>query len=312
MPYVKFERATAMADLRAVSPAEVKKRLKLFMWGESGTGKTYNSLGFPGAYIIDCERGTENYDKVINAAGSKVFHTTDIFDIIQEVKTLLTVRHEFRTLVIDPITPAYNDLLEKCEVRVGADHGRHYGEANKVMKRLANLIMQLDMNVIITGHAKKEYGDNMKVLGLTFEAWRQIDYWFDLVLELRRDGKGKNKKRMATVRKTRLDAFPDGDSFEFSYDAIKKRYMADLLEKQAEVRDLASEEDVQTIRDLLGLIRLPEGTVDKWFAKAGIDVWEDMPRETIQKCIAYVKSRLPRDKTADDGVGSISDYNDNR
>ena len=37
-------------------------------------------------------------------------------------------------VVIDPITPIYNDLLEKCEAKVGADFGRHYGAANKVVK----------------------------------------------------------------------------------------------------------------------------------------------------------------------------------
>jgi hypothetical protein len=91
--------------------------------------------------------------------GSVVFQTTDIHDVIQEVKSLLTEQHEFRTL--DPITPIYNDLLEKCEAKVGADFGRHYGAANKEMKRLANLILALDMNVVITAHAKTEYGQNL-------------------------------------------------------------------------------------------------------------------------------------------------------
>lgn len=105
-------------------------------------------------------------------------------DVISEVKSLLTEKHEFRTLMIDPITPIYNDLLEKCEARVGNDFGRHYGAANKEMKRLANLIMALDMNVVITAHAKTEYGENLRKLGYTFDGWRQLDYWFDLVIEL--------------------------------------------------------------------------------------------------------------------------------
>ena len=29
------------------------------------------------------------------------------------------------------------------------------------------------------------------------------------------------------------------------------------------------------------------------FAKAGVDLWEDMPAETVAKCIEYVKGRLP-------------------
>lgn len=274
--------------LRARKSEAVNKRLKLFMYGPAGVGKTTAAIQFPNSYIIDCERGTENYDKLITASGSAVFQTVDIHDVVQEVKSLLTEKHDFRTLVIDPITPLYNDLLEKCESKVGADFGRHYGAANKEMKRLANLIMALDMNVVITAHAKTEYGQNFSKLGYTFDGWRQLDYWFDLVVEL---GK-KGKKRNAKVVKTRIDSFPDEDLFEWSYDSICQRYDAKMLEKEAQAVALARPDQVQEIKDLLSIVRLPEGTVEKWLAKA-VDEWEDMPGDLIARCIEYVKNRLP-------------------
>jgi len=275
--------------LRARKPEAVTKRLKLFMFGPAGVGKTTAAIQFPNSYIIDAERGTENYDKLITASGSSVFQTTDVNEVVQEVKALLTERHDYRTLVIDPITPIFNDLLDKCETQVGADFGRHYGAANKTMKRLANLIMNLDMNVIVTAHAKAEYGENLRKLGYTFDGWKQLDYWFDLVVEL---GK-KGKKRMARVAKTRIETFPDEDVFEWSYDAIKKRYDASILEREAQQVALASPEQVKELKELLHVVRLPEGLVDKWFSKAQVDTWEDMPAETINKCIDYVKNRLP-------------------
>ena len=275
--------------LRARKPESVTKRLKLFMFGPAGVGKTTAAIQFPNSYIIDGERGTENYDKLITQSGSVVFPTTDINEVVQEVKSLLTEKHDFRTLVIDPITPVYNDLLDKCEMQVGADFGRHYGAANKTMKRLANLIMNLDMNVIITAHAKTEYGQNLAKIGYTFDGWRQLDYWFDLVVEL---GK-KGKKRMARVAKTRIDTFPDEDVFEWSYDAIKKRYDASILEREAQQIALATGEQVRELKDLLNIVRLPEGLVDKWLSKAQVETWEDMPADTIAKCIEYVKNRLP-------------------
>lgn len=275
--------------LRARKPEAVNKRLKLFMFGPAGVGKTTAAIQFPNSYIIDCERGTENYEKLVNDSGSAVFQTTDINDAIAEVKALLTEKHDYRTLVIDPITTIYNDLLEKCEHKVGTDFGRHYGEANKTMKRLANLIMALDMNVVVTAHAKAEYGQNLSKIGYTFDGWRQLDYWFDLVIEL---GK-KGKKRFAKVTKTRVDSFPDEDVFEWSYDAVKKRYDIAMLEKQAQAVQLAAPEQVREVKELLNIVRLPEGTTDKWFAKAGVDVWEDMPADTIAKCIEFVKNRLP-------------------
>jgi hypothetical protein len=275
--------------LRAKRPEAVTKRLKLFMFGPAGIGKTTAAIQFPRSYIIDGEKGTENYDKLISGSGSVVFQTTDIQEVVNEVKSLLTEKHDYRTLVIDPITTLYNDLLEKCETQVGSDFGRHYGAANKTMKRLANLIMALDMNVVITAHAKPEYGQNLAKLGYTFDGWKQLDYWFDLVVELSK--KGKN--RFAKVVKTRVETFPDEDTFEWNYEAIRKRYDPGILEKAAEQLNLATPDQVREIKDLLALVRLPEGTVDKWFAKAGVDLWEDMAAVTVGRCIDYVKSRLP-------------------
>jgi predicted ATP-dependent serine protease len=277
--------------LRAKKAEAVQKRLKLFMYGPAGVGKTTAAIQFPRSYIIDCEKGVENYEKLVNASGSVLFQTTDINEVIAEVKALLTEKHDYRTLVIDPITTVYNDLLEKCEAQVGNEWGRHYAAANKTMKRLANLIMALDMNVVITAHAKKEYGGNLQVIGHTFDGWKQLDYWFDLVIEL---AKGKNKKgRFARVAKTRLEQFPDDDQFEWSYDAIRKRYNNDTLEREANTVRLSTPEQVAEITALLQVVKLPEGTVDKWFAKAGVDTFEDMTGEQISKCIQFMKDRFP-------------------
>ncbi len=276
--------------LRAKKPEPINKRLKMFMYGAAGNGKTTCACQFPNAYIIDAEKGTENYDKLINAAHSHVFQTTDIFEVIEEVKTLLTEKHEFRTLVIDPITPLFNDLLDKSERKVGSEFGRHYGEANKTMKRFANLIMALDMNVIVTAHEKKEYGANLTVVGKTFDGWKQLDYWFDLVVELRKN-KGDGARK-GTVVKTRLEAFPDGSTFDWSYEEIHKR-CGDIITQKAKVVAMATPDQVAELKQLLTVIQLPEGTVEKWLSKAGVDTFDDMPAETIQKCIDFTKKRFP-------------------
>jgi hypothetical protein len=280
--------------LRARKPEAVNKRLKLFMYGPAGVGKTTAALAFPHSYIIDCERGTENYDKLITANNSVVYQTVDVHECIAEVKALLTERHDFRTLVIDPITPIYNDLLEKMEARTGSDFGRHYGAANKEMKRLANLIMALDMNVVITAHAKTEYGENLKKLGYTFDGWRQLDYWFDLVIELGKRG----KKRVGKVVKTRIETFPDEDVFDWSYDAIKARYDGATLERTAGPLVLAAPAQVAEVQALLNVVRLPDGLVEKWFSRANVDQWEDMPADALGKCIDYIKSRFPTSAAA--------------
>jgi hypothetical protein len=257
-------------------------------------GKTTAAIQFPRSYIIDGERGCENYADLIKASESVVFQTTDMHEVIAEVKSLLTEKHDFRTLVIDPITPVYNDLLDKCEVKVGNEFGRHYGAANKDMKRLVNLLMALDLNVIITAHAKTEYGQNFNKLGITFDGWKQLDYIFDLVVELGKRG----KKRYGKVVKSRIATFPDEDSFEWSYENVKKRYDAATLEREARQVALATPDQVRELKGLLEAVRLPEGTAEKWLAKAGVEEWEDMPGDVIGKCIKFVKDRLPPVATA--------------
>lgn len=274
--------------LRAKKAESVQKRLKLFMFGPAGVGKTTAAIQFPRSYIVDAEKGSENYDRLINASGSVVFHTNDMHEVVAEVKSLLTEKHDFRTLVIDPVTTLYNDLLEKSELKVGSEFGRHYGEANKVMKRLANLIMALDMNVVITAHAKVEYGDKLQKLGYTFDGWKQLDYLFDLVIQLDK----RAKKRFGVIKKTRIESFPDGDSFEWSYDAIKERYDGTTLEREAQAITLAAPDQVQQIRDLLQTVRVDDDWVTKCLSKAGVEDWADMPSEKIQKCIDQLTAKI--------------------
>ena len=284
--------------LRAKIPKEIPRRLKLLLYGQAGVGKTMAAIQMPCPYIIDAERGTDHYGDMIEASGGAVFQTTAMAEVIGEVRSLTTEEHPYRTLVLDPVTPVYQDLLDESEKRVGSEWGRHYGEANKAMKRLANLVMALDMNVIVTAHAKALYGDAMKQVGQTFDGWKRLDYLFDLVLELERRG----KKRVAKVVKTRIGAFPDGDVFEWSYDAIADRYGQDVLEKQADVVTLATEEHLQQFNSLLGQLSAAERQrlgIDR--ALRGVANLADLPDERVVHGITLMQSHLQR--TVDNSQG---------
>lgn len=280
--------------LRATKPTPEQTRLKLFLFGPAGVGKTTAAIQFPRPYIIDAEKGTAHYDALINAAKGAVFRSTDISEVTMEVKSLLTEKHDYRTLVLDPITPLYDDLLERAEQKVGTDFGRHYGEANKAMKRLVNMVMRLDMNVVITAHAKNMYGKKLEVIGSTFDGWKRLDYIFDLVLELQRSG----TKRVANVRKTRLSGFVDGTDFDFSYAEVAKRCDPTVVtDSAAKVITLATSEEVAELNKLLEVVKLPDGTLEKWLDKAGADELADMTGEQIQKCIDHVKKKITAPST---------------
>lgn len=276
--------------LRAVKPEKIQKRLKAFFYGGAGVGKTTAAISFPGVYLIDTERGSENdeYVDLLEKNGGAIFQTTDFDELMTEVKALLTEKHDFKTLVIDPMTTLYNDLVDKEALKSGTDFGRHYASANKRMKYLMNLLMRLDLNVILTSHAKNEYGKDMSIIGTTFDCFKKLDHMFDLAIEVQRRG----KERVGIIKKSRITSFPDGDVFPFSYDEIAKRYGSSLLEKECISVELASQEQIDEIIHLIEVLHIDEGAVTKVLKKEDVESFEYLSAEYIQKCINKLKSKI--------------------
>ena len=276
--------------LRAKKPEAIQKRLKALFYGSAGVGKTTAAIQFPKPYLIDTEKGAENdqYAKILQKAGGVVFQTTDFNELMAEVKALLTEEHEYKTLIIDPLTTLYNDLLDKSAIKNGTEFGRHYADANKQIKHLLNLLLRLDMNVIITSHAKNEYGQNLTVLGQTFDCYKKLDYLFDLVFEIQKRG----KDRIGLIKKSRIENFPDGETFPFSYDEIATRYGRDILERDAIAQELANEAQIKELERLIDLIKVPQEVYQKWLDKASSEKWEEMPKDAIQKCIDHLQSKI--------------------
>lgn len=288
--------------LRGVKPTAIQKRLKALFYGMAGVGKTTAAISFPKPYLIDTEKGAENaqYTKILEKNGGSIFQTSDFDELLKEVRSLLSEKHEYKTLIIDPLTTLYNDLLDKCALQLknnskekdttGTEFGRHYGEANKKVKHLLALLLRLDMNVIITSHAKTEYsgGKEMNVIGTTFDCYKKLDYLFDLVFEIQKRG----KDRIGIVKKSRIETFPDGETFPFSYDEIATKYGKEILEKDTIAQEIATFEEVKEIEKLIDLLKVPEEIWQKWLDKGESQKWEEMPRPAIQKCIEYIKNQV--------------------
>jgi len=276
--------------LRGTKPELIQKRLKALFYGAAGVGKTTAAIQFPRPYLIDTEKGAENdqYTKLLQNAGGVVFQTSDFNELMSEIKALLTEKHEYKTLIIDPLTTLYNDLLDRSAIKNGTDFGRHYADANKQIKHLCTLLLRLDMNVIITSHSKNEYGQNMSVLGQTFDCYKKLDYLFDLVFEIQKRG----KDRVALIKKSRIEAFPDTETFPFSYEEVARRYGRDILERDAVAQELASSDQVLEMLRLIDLMKVPNEIYQKWLDKGGSERWEEMPKDSIQKCIDHLNSKI--------------------
>lgn len=291
--------------LRGVKPEAIQKRLKALFYGEAGVGKTTAAIQFPKPYLIDTENGYENdqYVKILKDKSGAVFHTTDFDELLTEVKTLLSEKHDYKTLIIDPFTIVYQDLCDKWAIKLakqskdpasdGTEFQRHRDRADTQVKHLMRLLLRLDMNVIITSHAKtkwKKEGEKLVDMGNTFDCYKKLDYLFDLVFEIQKRG----KDRVGLVKKSRIESFEDAETFPFSYEEIANRYGREVLEKNAVAEKLAEEDQVRELKCLIELLTIPEETWQKWLDKANSEKFEEMPFDVIKKCIDFCNKEKDR------------------
>lgn len=288
--------------MRAKAPVQQEKRLKLFLFGPAGCGKTTAAITFPQAYIIDTEKGTDFYANAINKQGSVVFQSNNPDEIREELLELLTTKHEYKTLIIDPVTQVYNAIQEKwtrifqktikdpaaAEVQ---DFGmRFWGKVKSEMKGIQRILLALDMNVIITSHQKDVYGAGFSKVGVTFDSMKGDDYLFDLIFQLERRG----TERLARTIKERAEMgqnkFPE--EFEWSYQNFLNYYGKEVIEREAAPMLMATPEQVEKLERMIKVVNLDPTIVEKWQTKADVDNFTEMTSEQIGKCIEYVEKKL--------------------
>ena len=237
--------------LRGNKPLQEGQRLKVFVYGPAGVGKTLAALQFPDAYIIDTAKETSRYWKQIQKTNSEVFYCSDPYEVMEELKTLINEPHKFQTLVIDEATTLYQNIQKSWTDRFIAaqeergkgnkasnlleDFGfRYWDKVKRDWRRLLDLIRNLDMNVIVNAHQKDQYGSNQQIIGITSDSDKKDQHVFDFVFRLIIRGKEykaiTEKQRILPVE---LDPearrFPK--EFEWKYENLLKFYHKEYIEK---------------------------------------------------------------------------------
>lgn len=289
--------------LKAKKPEVKEKRLKLFLFGPAGSRKTTSALQFPKAVLIDMERGSEEYAKSINKSGSIVLQTSNPDEVYSEVKALLTEKHGYRTLIIDPITIYYQGLQDKWS-RIFETHAktekerqlqdfgmRYWGRVKSEYKSFLRMLFQLDMNVIMTSHQKDIYGPNMQKVGIGPDSMKGDDYVFDYIFRLRVDG----DKAMAITEKQRSEPleppkFPP--EFEWSYANFTKFYGAEIIERESKPVLMASPKQVAEIMRLLEIVKVSDEDITKLWTKHDVDSWGELTSDVLQKYIDNLSKKL--------------------
>src|SRR5581483_1209556 len=297
--------AKRKSKLLAVSPDAVEPRKpKVLIFGPPGVGKTWVSMDFPSVFYIDTEGGADlaHYRAKLKAAGGMYLGpdqgSLDFDTVIGQIEALATEQHGYKTVVIDSITKLFNTAITDEQQRLGDKDA--FGASKKgpvrQMARLVRWLNRADMNAIVIAHQKDQWGldakGNREGIGQTCDAYEKLEYDLHFVLRISKIGTGTNAKRFAHIGKSRLTGFPEGERFDWNYEEFAARYGKDVIEKETVPDVLASPEQVAELKRLLDLVKLPDGTTEKWLSKAGAESWEEMNSDQITGCINHLQGKL--------------------
>jgi len=313
-----------MADNPFSKPTGTNKRLKCFLWGNTGAGKTSLALQFPGVAVIDTENGTEQYSDLYKF---ERFKCDDPTDMEKALDWLRTEKHSFRTIVIDPITVYWESLqrdwLEKIHRLKRPNEPLptfQFGDWNYIksdLKLFLRKLLRLDMNIVVTARAKAEYAEgSFTKIGQTFDGEKSLPYLFDSVLELQRE---KNVFR-AVVHKDRglrlSDIEWDAPSPRVLYETIEGAYGKENLEKEVVPVSLATMAQVQEIADLFELLEYTPDKIRKGLDKYNAEAVKDLGHEDARKILTTLRKKgktakkevEKRYKPLDENPGELPDY----
>lgn len=292
-----------MSELRGRAPKTNKpKKPVVMVSGAPGVGKTWGAIEFPDVYFMDIEGGAgePHYQKRMDANGAAYVGPEDlpkeaekVFPaVISEVDMLAKSVHKFKTLVIDSFTKLYNMEASAAELKVGSDYGRDKKEANKPTRNLLLKLNRLDMTTLLICHSVAKFeqkGEQRVESGSTFDGYPKLEYELHLWLEVQKRG----PKRVAIVRKSRLEAFPEGETFDWCYSEFAKRYGAETLESahEPEVVKLCTKEQRDEISSLIESKGFADGWLGKCMDKAGIDDGEKFTFDQLQAMIDWANTQ---------------------
>lgn len=287
--------------LKGTDPKEARpSKPKILVFGKPGVGKTWTAIDFPNVYYIDTEGGANlsHYTDKLKKSGGAYFGpeqgSLDFPTVIEEIITLATEPHTYKTLVLDSYSKLFNSTVAATAEKMEREGKKNEFSADKkpavgYSRRLVNWIDRIDMNVILICHEKDKW-QNGETVGQTFDGWDKLEYELHLALQIVKQG----ASRKARVTKNRLEQFKDGESFDWSFAEFAARYGKDIIEGSVVRIQAAMPDQVNELTTLIKLLSVPTDTTDKWKEKAKVEDFAEMDSVTIQKCIDSLKAKLPK------------------
>lgn len=223
-------------------PQARKVGLKVFVTGNTGSGKSIFGLSFPQVYAIDSEAGLARYEGREYGNNIEFIANTQSFKELEGAmkeinKITKDKNHNVGTVVIDSETKFYQNLQETCmsieenkALKKGTDlmdvglSIRSWGKIRQISTKLQNMKIDLStkgVNLISIAQVedvKEKVGDTFVKVGEKPNANKNIEYDYDIVINLfteMADGKVVYKGEIKKDRtgKTRVGQILENPSY---------------------------------------------------------------------------------------------------
>ena len=291
--------------LRAKKPKITDKpRLKALVYAGAGVGKTHFCCSFPDAYYIDTE-GLEDFPqfvKMLHDRNSDLVYLTELTDIISEVKELISVKHNYKTLIIDSISFPYGWLSQMEAERLqrkspnteGTEFGANIAKAKRLTYQLGILLSMLDMNVVVVSHEKVKYSEGEEV-GKTYDITDKMAYALGSVWHLRLQG----KNRKLFIEKSRYSELKTNESMEFDdgYITIKNLFGEDIFTRESKIIELASNDQIIQFNKLSKLFNITDEQIQVRLRSEKAESLESVSKETMDKWINKLNQKINGDQS---------------
>jgi hypothetical protein len=271
-------------------------RFKSLIYGDHGVGKSHLVCSIPKIYYMDTEN-LDNYPHFMkmllknNSTYSKV-NTLD--EMMDEVKALMTTQHDYKTVVIDSLSPIYamgvNLETERIEKQTRADvaYSADTKKPKKTIMNLASLLNKLDMNVIIISHEKVDFAKNA-IFEKTYTIPKEIGYMLGSVIYL----EARGDKRIGRIFKNKGDNLKLFEQVDLTngYESLVLKTGRETFEEKSVPKTLATEEQLLEYGSLIKILNVPMDTIQEWLTKADAFNASEFTEEQMNKILTHLKNK---------------------